>query len=83
MRRSWVQFAPEGSEGEGGALRDNPVAGEAKLSGAREVQPGVQPCSHSTNRGFNCRREVGAFGEGSYPCGAVSGSWWEDINSIA
>lgn len=85
-------MSPEGAEGETGALGDNPVAGNPELSGAREVHPGLQPISHSTNFGLSDRRcEVGADGEDSLPCVTVSGAgregrkrlaWWVSICCI-
>lgn len=82
----WVsgvgQLSEESSEGVVRDLGDDAVAGEAESSGAREVIPMGQPISHSTKRGFNCRREVWPLGEDCSPGSKVSGPGWKRLACI-
>ena len=51
-----VEGPPEQLPGERGLVGDDGVAQQPQLFGAREIQPGGRPISHSTNCGFNRKR---------------------------
>lgn len=61
---------PESAERMSRRQRANAVAEHAQFVDASCVQPGGQPISHSTNRGFKLRRS----GDGGAPSGDVSGA---------